>query len=62
MAALGIDPQVLAQREPAAFRDLERVCALCDNKKRCAQELTEGDAAATFETYCPNALTLKALN
>jgi hypothetical protein len=62
MAALRLDPAVVARREPAAFRDLERVCALCDSKTRCAEELSEGDAAATFETYCPNALTLKALN
>lgn len=62
MAALRLDAAVVARREPAAFRDLQRVCALCDSKTRCAEELSEGDAAATFETYCPNALTLKALN
>jgi hypothetical protein len=61
MAALHLDPAVVARREPAAFRDLERVCALCESEKRCAEELTEGDAAAIFEAFCPSALTLKAL-
>jgi hypothetical protein len=60
LQALKIDAAELARSEPAAFRDLQRVCALCDSKRRCASELAAGDAAQTFESYCPNALTLKA--
>jgi hypothetical protein len=61
LAALRLDAAQIALSEPAAFRDLQRVCALCDSKRRCQSDLAEGDAASTFEAYCPNALTLKAL-
>jgi len=61
LSALKINAAEIARSEPAAFRDLQRVCALCDSKRRCETDLGEGDAAATFEAYCPNALTLKAL-
>ena len=61
MAALRLDPGAVARSEPAVYRDLQRVCAICDSKKRCARELAEEDAAASYEDFCPNALTLKAL-
>jgi len=60
LEALKIDATELARTEPAAYRDLQRVCALCDAKRRCASELAAGDAPQTFESFCPNALTLKA--
>ena len=61
LVALNINPSVVAQSDPAAFRDLQRVCSLCDSKRRCRNELAAGDAASTYEGYCPNAVTLKAL-
>jgi len=62
LAALNINAAELARTHPAEFRDLQRVCALCDCRRRCKSELTAGDAAATYEAFCPNAFTLKALN
>jgi hypothetical protein len=62
LAALRLDAAEIARSEPAAFRDLQRVCALCTCKGRCASEVAAGDAASTYETFCPNALTLKALS
>jgi hypothetical protein len=61
MAELRLDPARAKTTDPALYRDMQRVCALCDCKKRCARTLAEGDAAATYEGYCPNALSLKAL-
>jgi len=61
LAALKIDAAALARSDPAAFRDLQRVCTLCDCKRRCASELSAGDARSTYEAFCPNALTLKAI-
>lgn len=61
LTELAIDATELARSEPAVLRDLQRVCSLCDCKRRCKMELAEGDAAATYEAFCPNALTLKAL-
>ena len=61
MAALQLDPAVVARREPELFRDMQRVCAFCDAKKRCERDLADGDAAINFEAYCPNASTLREL-
>jgi hypothetical protein len=61
MAALQLDPAVVARREPELFRDMQRVCAFCNAKKRCERDLADGDAAINFEAYCPNAPTLRQL-
>lgn len=61
MGALQLDPAAVDRHDPATFRDLQRVCAMCEDKKRCARDLADGDAAIWFEDYCPNAPTLKAL-
>lgn len=61
LAALEIDAAELVRTEPATVRDMQRVCALCDCKPRCRAELRDGDAAVTYEGFCPNALTLKGL-
>ena len=44
-----------------ALRDLQRVCTFCDSKRRCRNELDDGDAASTYAGFCPNAVTLKGL-
>jgi hypothetical protein len=49
LAALKIDAAELARTQPAALRDLQRVCSLCDSKRRCRTELAAGDAARTYE-------------
>ena len=62
MQALNLDPAAVARSEPAVYRDLQRVCAMCDERSRCTRELAKGDAAGTYEGFCPNAVTLKALH
>jgi len=61
LAALRIDAADLARTEPAVLRDLQRVCAMCDSQRRCRSELDDGDAASTYEGFCPNAVTLKGM-
>jgi len=64
MAALHLEPVSLAQSEPATFRDLQRVCALCGVRDRCAVDLEEqgrDPAWQEWRDYCPNATTLSAL-
>jgi uncharacterized protein YjiS (DUF1127 family) len=61
MAVLGLDPASVKRAEPALFSDLQRVCALCDEKTRCARAFAKGDAATTYETFCPNASSLKGV-
>ena len=59
---LHLDADFLSRTEPEIFRDLQRVCAMCDSKKRCGRDLDAGKGAEHFEDYCPNALTLKAVS
>ena len=61
LAVLGIDPEHLRRREPAAAQDLARCCALCGSKTRCARDLASKPESAGWKDYCPNEPTLAAL-
>ena len=61
LALLGIDPEQLRQREPAAAQDLARCCALCGSKTRCARDLVSNPTSNQWKDYCPNEHTLAAL-
>ena len=58
---LGIDEEALSRTEPLVLRDMERVCAMCANKRPCDRELAAGTSAADYEEYCPNAPTIDSL-
>jgi len=60
MAAMGLDPAVVDQCEPATMRDLQRLCSACKSKKICQRDL-RGDHNSGWVRYCPNAGTLFAL-
>ena len=62
MTALDLDRKEVSQTEPAVFRDLQRVCALCDSRRRCVRDLIRDSNDPVWEEYCPNAATLKDLN
>jgi hypothetical protein len=62
MAALDLDPKEVARLEPAALRDLQRVCTLCKAHRQCARDFAHGAPLSTWERYCPNSGTLTALN
>jgi hypothetical protein len=61
LAALGIDQDDLARTEPLVLRDMERVCALCSQKRRCDRDLAAGTSAAHYQEYCANAPTMDGL-
>jgi hypothetical protein len=61
LTALGIDQDDLARTEPLVLRDMERVCSMCINKRRCDRDLAAGTAAAHYEEYCANAQTIDGL-
>ena len=61
LVALGIDQDALARTEPLVLRDMERVCAMCSHKRQCDRDLAAGTAAAHYEEYCANALTIDSL-
>jgi hypothetical protein len=41
---------------------MERVCALCQHKRECDQDIETGTAAERYQTYCPNASTIGQLD
>jgi hypothetical protein len=51
----------LTRVEPQVLRDLERVCTLCGNKRKCEYDLTISPAKPAWTEYCPNAPTIGAL-
>jgi hypothetical protein len=61
MAALGLDAKAIARAQPLVIRDLQRACALCDQKKQCNRHLAAGTAAQHYREYCPNTTTLASL-
>lgn len=61
LTALGIDQDDLKRTEPLVLRDMERVCALCNQKRRCDRDLAAGTAAEHYQEYCANAPTIDGL-
>lgn len=62
MAALDLDQKEVSELVPRTFQDLQRVCTLCESKRRCARDMARDPAASEWKDYCPNAATLMALN
>ena len=62
MAALDLDPKEVSWLEPAALRDLQRVCTMCKSHRRCAWDFARKASLSSWERYCPNTSTLEALN
>jgi hypothetical protein len=54
LVALGVDPKNFACDDPAALRDLQRLCVNCRQKQRCAHEFDVGTAAENYREFCPN--------
>ena len=61
MRARGLDPVQVHNTFLTTLRDIERVCTLCRQSRRCQRELKAGTASANCHEYCPNAGTFDAL-
>jgi hypothetical protein len=61
LQALGIDEKALARAEPMVLRDMNRVCAVCRQKRQCNRDLDAGTSVGNYAGYCPNASTIDAL-
>jgi hypothetical protein len=61
LAALDIDRAALLRRHPRVARDLERVCSLCGQKRRCEHDVASHPNDPVWRTYCPNTQTLDPL-
>ena len=62
MSELNLDPAEVARTEPATLHDLQRVCTMCQDHKRCSKDLARDPSGAQWQEYCPNVTTLKALD
>lgn len=61
MAFVRLDPRAKSKSLPNVMPDLQRVCSLCNNKRRCTRDLTTDPDKSDWRQYCPNAQTLAAL-
>jgi hypothetical protein len=43
------------------MQDLEKTCALCNEKGVCQKDLTSRPGDPRWRSYCPNAITLDSL-
>jgi len=61
LGALHLDRAAILRTDPLVMRDLERVCTLCGAKHRCRRDGLRHPGSAAWRAYCPNAMTLAAL-
>jgi len=62
MAALDLDIKEVSEVAPQTLRELQRTCTLCEHHRRCLRDLTRDPAIPAWKDYCPNAVTLMALD
>jgi len=62
MTALDLDRKEVAKVKPESFRDLQRICSLCESHRQCGRDLAHDAGNPAWENYCPNVATLRALN
>lgn len=61
MRQIKLDAAKIVRIEPQVVRDLERVCTLCASKRRCSRDFARAPSGSSWQAYCPNTMTLKAL-
>jgi len=57
----GVDPAVIQAEWPSVWKDLQRVCALCNSRKLCQEELDDMPQSQHWRGYCSNENTIHAL-
>ncbi len=61
MLAEGLDEDELADCEPAILDSLQKACTGCEYREECELGLADDFADVSWESYCPSAVTFKAL-
>jgi hypothetical protein len=61
LTLLGLDKELLSRTQPLALRDMTRVCASCQQKRRCNRDLSTGASAQHYEEYCLNTPAIEEL-
>lgn len=62
MSQEGIDAAVVQAEWPPVWKDLQRVCALCESKDVCQYDLQHAPNAEGWHRYCGNEGTLATLH
>ena len=60
MQALQLDQGEIVRLEPITFCQLQRRCALCEDREECEAGLADDFADVAWGAYCPNAAMLNA--
>ena len=61
LAMLSLDLDEIRKLSPLLLRDLQRTCALCEEKARCADDMAEAPLDPGWKSYCPNSGSLRTL-
>jgi hypothetical protein len=61
LASLHLNAEEIRKISPLLLADLQRTCAHCSEKKRCLHDFKVSETHEGWESYCPNAGTLKTL-
>lgn len=61
LALENLDAQEVERQYPKVMKDLQRVCSVCDDKKRCQHDFENHVAGDDWKSYCPNASTITDL-
>jgi hypothetical protein len=64
MASLCLDIGGWARFEPVLFADLQKMCASCPSRQRCARDLAtnyDNPSWTVWRDYCPNTAKLDML-
>jgi hypothetical protein len=61
LEVLDLNRDEVSHADGATLRDMERVCSMCDCKKRCARDMASNPDDPIWKDYCANAQTLAAL-
>lgn len=56
----GLDPEAVRAKHGGVMRDMERVCSLCGEQRRCTRELDRHDDER-LAGHCPNTMTIDSL-
>jgi hypothetical protein len=59
LTALGLDAEKVENEHQLEYRDMQRLCALCDRHGRCARDLSRDPKSDVWQLYCPNAGTIR---
>jgi len=58
MAELDLDLAEVSGQFPVTVHDLQRLCTLCGEKRRCKRDLNQDPTDPHWKDYCPNAEAL----